>query len=172
MKKCCICKKDLPLEQFYKNKGRKDGLQTRCKSCDKQYQNTDKKEYNLEYHSNYQRLGYVKEKKKEHKIDRYNCDINFQISSKLRSRINEAFRRNFKKGIGIDLLGCTIDEYKLYLESLFKSDMNWNNYKILWEIDHIIEISKFDLTIIENQYKCFNYKNTRPLYKIENRKRR
>jgi hypothetical protein len=59
----------------------------------------------------------------------------------------------------------------LYLESLFSSDMNWNNYKILWEIDHIIEVCTFDLTIEENKYKCFHYTNTRPLYKQENRKR-
>ena len=37
--------------------------------------------------------------------------------------------------------------------------MNWDNYKIVWEIDHIIEVSKFDLTIEDNQYKCFNYKD-------------
>jgi hypothetical protein len=33
MKKCTICHQTKPLDQFYKNKSRKDGLAHRCKSC-------------------------------------------------------------------------------------------------------------------------------------------
>lgn len=172
MKKCCNCKNDLPLDMFYKNKCRPDGLQNRCKTCDKIYQNTTKKDYNLKYGLEYLKTDKSKLNKKKHKKERYENDINYQISSKIRSRITDAIRYNFKSGIGVELLGCTIEEYKKYLESLFSPDMNWNNYKVLWEIDHIVEISKFDLTIEENKYKCFHYTNTRPLYKIENRNRR
>lgn len=32
---CSSCKEDLFLENFHKNKARKDGLQTFCKCCDK-----------------------------------------------------------------------------------------------------------------------------------------
>ncbi len=171
-KKCCVCKNDLPLDKFSKNKSRPDGLQTRCKACDKEYQNTTKKEYNIKYASNYQKLEHYKTNQNKHKIVRYANDVNFQISSKIRSRITEAIRYNFKKGIAIDLLGCSIEQYKKYLESKFSPDMNWDNYKTLWEIDHIIEVSKFDLTIEENKYKCFHYTNTQPLYKKENRRRK
>ena len=47
--------------------------------------------------------------------------------------------------------------------------MNWDNYGEYWEIDHIKPISLFDLTIEDNMYKCFNYINTQPLEKIENK---
>lgn len=43
--------------------------------------------------------------------------------------------------------------------------MNWANHGKIWEIDHIIPLSSFDLTIEENIYKAFNYKNTQPLFK-------
>lgn len=172
LKYCCVCKNDLPLDMFYKNKARPDGLQNRCKICDKTYQNTTKKNYNRKYSREYQRLDKVKQQAKNNKKNRYINDINFKISCQLRSRITDALKHNYKKGIGVKLLGCTIGEYKKYLETKFAPDMNWNNYKILWEIDHIIEVHKFDLTIEENKFKCFNYLNTRPLYIEENRKNR
>ena len=171
MKRCSVCKKDLPSEMFYKNIRRADGLQNRCKECDKTYQKTTKKEYNLKYSLDYQKSDVVKERRKINKIKRYSNDTNFKISSKIRSRLSDAIKHNYENGIAVNLLGISIIEYKQYLESLFLPDMNWSNYKTLWEIDHIIEICKFDLTIEENQYICFHYTNTRPLYKKENRKR-
>lgn len=37
MKKCAICKKEKSLENFNKNKSKKDGLSTDCRSCTKIY---------------------------------------------------------------------------------------------------------------------------------------
>lgn len=51
MKKCNICKKELPLECFATNNSKKDKLQTYCKECNKSKQ----KEYytkNKEYYKN------------------------------------------------------------------------------------------------------------------------
>lgn len=42
----------------------------------------------------------------------------------------------------------------------------------MWHIDHIKPISKFDLTNIEEQKKCFNYKNLQPLWSKENLKKK
>jgi antitoxin component HigA of HigAB toxin-antitoxin module len=53
MKKCCKCKFEKSFEEFSKNKTRKDGYQTKCKSCVKKYQkeNKDKKsEYDKQYY--------------------------------------------------------------------------------------------------------------------------
>jgi hypothetical protein len=41
----------------------------------------------------------------------------------------------------------------------------------IWEIDHIKPIILFDLNIQEEQLKCFNYKNLRPLLKSLNRQK-
>ena len=55
-KVCCICKKELPITEYYKNKSSKDGLQYFCKACSrintKKYQtdNPDKiKAYNRKH---------------------------------------------------------------------------------------------------------------------------
>ena len=34
MKRCCACKSEQPIENFNRNKCRKDGLQSRCRPCD------------------------------------------------------------------------------------------------------------------------------------------
>ncbi len=54
---------------------------------------------------------------------------------------------------------------------MFDDKMTFDNYGKYWTIDHVYPCSKFDLTNNENQYKCFNWTNLRPLSKIENNKK-
>jgi hypothetical protein len=49
--------------------------------------------------------------------------------------------------------------------------MNWNNHGLVWELDHIIPISSFNLLNPEEQKKCFHYSNLRPLIKLKNRQK-
>jgi hypothetical protein len=41
MKTCSRCKVEKDEAEFFKNKGRKDGLHIYCKSCWREYMNTD-----------------------------------------------------------------------------------------------------------------------------------
>lgn len=60
------------------------------------------------------------------------------------------------------IIGCTIEELKLHLESQFLSGMSWDNRE-LWHIDHIVPI-KF--AICEQEVILLNhYSNLRPLWK-------
>jgi len=68
-----------------------------------------------------------------------------------------------------ELLGCSLEYFKNYLESQFTPEMNWDNYASYWEVDHIIPCSSFNLTNIDQQKQCFHYTNTQPLSKKENR---
>jgi hypothetical protein len=69
----------------------------------------------------------------------------------------------------VDLLGCSVEELKKYLEIKFKEGMSWNNYGLRgWHIDHIIPCSKFDLIKEEEQKKCFHFSNLQPLWWNEN----
>jgi len=52
---CTICKKRLSYEAFHKNKSKKDGLQTRCRNCYRDW-------YNQRYQSNPE----FREKRKQH----------------------------------------------------------------------------------------------------------
>jgi hypothetical protein len=76
-----------------------------------------------------------------------------------------------KNSSSTDLLGCSIEEYKLYLEKQFNSNMNWDNYGSYWDIDHIKPCTLFNLSDPEQQKMCFNYQNTQPLPKIENQRK-
>jgi hypothetical protein len=48
---------------------------------------------------------------------------------------------------------------------MFLQNMSWENYGAVWEIDHKIPLSSFNLTQEENIYEAFKYQNTQPLFK-------
>jgi hypothetical protein len=46
--------------------------------------------------------------------------------------------------------------------------MNWDNYETFWSIDHVIPICKFDLTLEDEKYKCWNWSNLMPVPLLKN----
>jgi hypothetical protein len=76
-------------------------------------------------------------------------------------------RKEFKKSQETHkMLGYSHTDLKEHLESLFTPEMNWENYGLYWQIDHIIPISKF----IENTPANIvnSLINLRPLDKLLN----
>lgn len=64
-----------------------------------------------------------------------------------------------------ELIGCSIDFFKEYIESKFTKGMTWENWGLYgWHIDHIIPCASFDLSNLEQQKLCFNYSNMQPLW--------
>lgn len=104
---------------------------------------------------------------REWTANRRKIDINYQIAYHVRSRISEALRKNKKHKKSEILLGCTFEEYKLYLESKFLPEMTWKDRK-KWNIDHIIPCCAFNLIHETEQKQCFHYSNTQPLWKRDN----
>jgi hypothetical protein len=94
-------------------------------------------------------------------------DINFKLTRYLRSRLNQALKKNSKSKHTMELLGCSVDFLKKHLESKFTKDMTWNNYG-KWHIDHIIPCARFDLSKASEQKKCFNWENLQPLWAVDN----
>lgn len=92
----------------------------------------------------------------------------FKLIQNLRHRIYNALKRNTKSGHTLELIGCSIENLKLHIESKFKTNMSWSNYGD-WHVDHIRPCSSFDLSKPEEQMKCFYYTNLQPLWKSENR---
>lgn len=108
---------------------------------------------------------------REYTKKRRDADPSYRIVGNLRSKIRLAMKaeKTDKKDRFNKLLGCSPSELVKHLELLFKEGMSWENYGLKgWHIDHIKPCASFDLTNIEEQNKCFNYKNLQPLWAKDN----
>lgn len=100
---------------------------------------------------------------------RRQTDIEFRILTNLRRRVTYALQNAIKVDCTLNLIGCSLPELKLWLESQFQEGMNWENYGVYgWHIDHCRPCASFDLTDPEQQRQCFNYKNLQPLWAKDN----
>ncbi len=96
-------------------------------------------------------------------------DKQYRISSNLRSRFRTAVRKEYKQSSVLVYLGCSIPDFKTYLEEKFIDNMSWENYGLYgWHMDHIIPLDKFDLTLEEEIKKAFHYTNMQPLWAKDN----
>jgi len=110
----------------------------------------------------------IRAKENEYRKQRYANDPEFRILISCRTRIRKAL-----EGIGDktestkELVGCSMEELKLHLESQFVEGMSWDNYGE-WHLDHIKPCDSFDLTKESEQKACFNYLNLQPLWAVDN----
>jgi hypothetical protein len=157
-------------------------IEYRIKNADK------KKEINKQYYQ--KNKDNIKDKGKEYRrnnratINQYlnnrkQTDPLFRTITAIRSLINQSFKRK-----GVDkptkteiILGCSFDEFKKHIESLWQPWMNWGNYgnpkdgifepNKTWDIDHIVKLSS--VNTIEEIIKLNHYSNLQPLCSYHNR---
>jgi len=141
----------------------------------KDYYQNNKEEHNIrcknwmdnnkDYFKNYLSIRKNETNKKNRELYKTNPQI--KIKNLLRNRLVELLKKTKtnKSKSSLILLGCEIKFIKEYLESKFLPEITWENHGIIWEIDHIIPCSSFDLTKEEEQQKCFYYTNLQPLFK-------
>ena len=111
----------------------------------------------------------INESKRKYVAYKRKTDIHYKIKDNMYARINIALRssKTKKHNNKMKIIGCSIKDLKLYLESKFKIGMSWNN-RNEWHIDHIKPCISFDLSKPEEQIKCFHYTNLQPLWAHEN----
>lgn len=168
-----MCSKCYHREYYLKNK---DKILTR-------YQNNREQllEYQKQYNQNHpedlkrnHRNYYYTHKEKyntqclQYQNDRYKNDTMYKITKITRNAIRDAIKRrkNIKNEQTIKILGCSILDFKLYIEQQFLEGMSWDNYGE-WELDHIKPISlatNLDELLILNHYTNFQ-----PLWAHDNR---
>ena len=103
---------------------------------------------------------------------RYNTDIYFKLRSSLRTRLNKAIKGIYKSGSAVTNLGCSIKEFKVYLESKFQPGMTWDNWGVKgWHIDHIVPLTYFNLIDPEQLKRACHYSNLQPLWAKDNLKK-
>ena len=130
-------------------------------------------EENYEKEINYSRIK-NKEKKeylKNYKIKKYNEDLVFSLKVKLNGRLHKVLKRNnFEKKYKFsEILGCSLEQFKLYFESKFTDGMSWDLMGKHIHIDHIIPLSSAKTD--EDVYKLSHYSNLQPLWAIDNIKK-
>ena len=102
------------------------------------------------------------------KVRRKN-DLDFKMRDRLRSSLSRAVRLDgtSKTASAVKLLGCSIKDFRIYLESKFEVGMSWRNYGD-WHIDHIMPCAIFDLSRPEHQRRCFHFSNMQPMWARDN----
>lgn len=117
-----------------------------------------------------------REKKEEYKArhqERLKTDPNYKIKRAFRSRFNCALllKGHKKASKSLEILGCSLDELRKYLESLWLPGMTWENHGSgpgFWEIDHRLPCNCFLFVNPEAQKICFHYTNLQPLWWEDN----
>lgn len=188
MKTCKKCKVEKELTDFNKESRSKDGCRSQCKKCVSQYylnNSQHRKEIQKQYQLNNKEK--IKKQRRQHQIDnkerlykyaveysrkRRKEDSIYRFNKNTRALIYKSFKRgdnDFKKNNNTEnILGCSISDFKKYLENKFTEGMNLDNYG-LWHLDHIIPVSSAKNE--EDIIKLNHYTNFQPLWAIDNIKK-
>ena len=113
-------------------------------------------------------------RQQERRKERMKTDLNYRFTTRIRNQIYDKIKNGSGKRYtkSIELLGCSVEDTRRHIESLWLPGMSWDNYGIAgWHIDHIQPCCTFDLTDLEQQKKCFHYTNLRPLWAKDNLRR-
>lgn len=182
--KCCgRCKVWQTLECYVKCKNTWDGLGRVCKGCMKEYRQKNREKLNA-YSKEYGKTYNVenKEKIKQHhkewfqknkkevtarmmKRRRENPQV--KLKNRLSGRMRDALKGIHKSAKTMELIGCSIDEFKIHIESQFGPGMTWENYPE-WHLDHKIPCKSFNLADPLEQRICFHFSNISPMWGDEN----
>jgi hypothetical protein len=176
MKICNKCNIEKNINEFAKDKSRPSGYCYTCRECYRIRASLRQKENRTKH--NKQVFEWRQKNKETFMLWRREYEKarrkspNVRIIKNLRVRIRQALI-NFKKTKTTeDLLGCTITQLRQHLESKFQPNMSWDNYgQFGWHIDHIIPLSKFDLSDPTQLAKACHYTNLQPLWWQDNLKK-
>lgn len=110
---------------------------------------------------------------------RKSTDALFKLTINIRNAISNSFNNKgyTKKSRTYEIIGCSYEEFKQHLESLWEPWMNWDNYgnpkdgilepNKTWDIDHIIPLASS--TTEEMLLELNHYSNLQPLCSHYNR---
>ena len=197
MKICIKCKKEKELTEFAKGRKSKDGYRNQCKSCLNdlakiRYENLSEEEkYRKRIRKNELNKKYwknniddpefklkQKKKRRENHLKRMEDPL-YKLKVSFSRRLNKLLKRikanrSTNKPYYLDKLGCSFEEFKIYLESKFEDWMTWENYGLYngelnygWDIDHIIP--SVTAKTEDDIYNLSHYTNLQPLCSRINR---
>lgn len=133
-----------------------DGVRNTCKKC------------KAIINSKYKRENKVSINKR--KKERYHTDEMYNLQNNIRKTLLKDKRSKKTE----EILCCSFEFFKTYIESKFEPWMNWNNRGLYdgtpnygWDLDHIIPVST--ARTVEDIIKLNHYTNFQPLCSKINR---
>lgn len=136
-KTCQYCFTSKPLEDLMKNARYESGRTNECKKCN-----------NL-------RL-------RVYRLIRCLKDPAFKLGILVRCHISYGLKHR-KVDKTIEYVGCNGQTLKEWLEFNMEGGMTWENHGTLWQMDHVIPVTKFDMSDAEQVKICFSWCNMRPM---------
>lgn len=174
---CPKCKIEKQIIEFSIDRTKKSGLQSSCKKCTQiYYANT--LDYQLKRKKTYRENNKDKTREalKKWKTKTRENNPLFNFIENTRQLINNSLRfKSDRTNTKIyQILGCTSNQFRAYLESQFEPWMNWDNRALYngqpnygWDIDHIIPLSSVKTE--EEAIKLNHHTNLRPRCSYLNR---
>jgi hypothetical protein len=128
-------------------------------------------ELNRRYYKKYKIR--LRERKRNYNRNKLRNDTNYKLISNIRTRVWIAIKNNQKSVHTIELIGCSIQNLKYWLQwTAIKNgylNFNINNYKGKeFHIDHIVPCYMFNMSDPNQQRECFNWRNMQILKAEEN----
>jgi len=180
---CKKCNESKELVNFYYRSDR-DYYENICQTCSSENRKERYKKLDKIEVANKNKIYYNKNRQKIiNRVREYTKRYRKTTIGKLQSSIHKSIRRIFEGcnstktteqyNFGVRFLGCSFENFRKHIESLWLSGMSWENYGLYgWHVDHIIPVSTIkDINNIDQIKKVCHYTNLQPLWAIDNLKK-
>ena len=184
---CTDCNEQRAPSEFYVDRGR---LAAKCKGCTKEaqrlYNQRKGKVVRERYRATAARGVAVGKYNKSQKAQAARARWRESAKECVEYRLIEAHRSTMKSAMQcygngqkkddhtILLLGCSIADFRNYIEKQWQVGMTWDSRGVgqgKWQIDHITPLASFDLTKPDEQKRAFHFSNQQPLWHSDNAKK-
>lgn len=185
IKKCSICNQLIPVTQFRKYAKGLYGVEAYCKMCrNSKYKDAisnieyktklkeqraknhmvNREKYNERHKKDFQeKKVIIYERRKKY----YNNHPDKKLAELHRQHIRHLLKSGKKSS---ELLGCSKEFLKEWFDFHFtiNKDFTIENHGLVWHIDHVIPVNKWNLDDETEMLNCFNWRNLMPLEKYDN----
>jgi hypothetical protein len=139
LKKCWKCQQHKSLNEFHKNKSKKDGIASNCKQCNTVFMR--------EYFRN---------------------NTNARIAHNIRNRLNMALKGKKKHQSTKKLIGIDYDLYIQWMQFQLPEGYSMDDIGKKLHIDHVRPLSSYDLSDPEQLEEACSWRNLAPIPANEN----